>query len=126
MKASFIRFKWLAILVLTFVTVCVLGFLIRIYERPYFSSVGRLDFNTLGSSIYMVMITVLTVGYGDMYPCTVIGRALMVFGIICGIFIVSLLVVLLQRNILLDENKKDALMTVTRRKAASSCIRTAM
>ena len=45
---------------------------------------------TLGESIYLVLITALTIGYGDIVPSTVIGKTAVVFAGLVGILFTGL------------------------------------
>lgn len=53
---------------------------------------------------WMTMVTMTTMGYGDFYPHTVLGR---IIGVICGLwgaFIVSVIVVVLTKTLALDRS----------------------
>lgn len=47
-------------------------------------------FNSIGTSIYYTIVTMTTVGYGDIYPTSVGGRALANLGCITGILVLCL------------------------------------
>ena len=66
------------------------------------------------------------VGYGGMFPSTTPGRSIMVFCALTGAFILSMLIALVHEWIELDENKKEALITVTKRTKAIRVIRSAL
>lgn len=55
-----------------------------------------------------------TVGYGDFFPRTMIGRIIDVGLIIWGIFIVSLMVVVLTNTLNMDLSEKRALTVLNR------------
>jgi len=99
---------------------------VRIYERPYYQTVGALDFSTLNSSIWCVIITMSSVGYGATYPSTVPGRFLMLFCTMVGAFLLSLLVSLIAVGLMLEENKKEALAEVAEKKRAGAVIAAAL
>ena len=46
----------------------------------------------IGSAIWMVIITVTTVGYGDIFPCTVPGQCVTVMIAISGSLLMALIV----------------------------------
>lgn len=52
----------------------------------------------------MTIVTMTTVGFGDLYPRTVIGRCIDVLLIIWGTFIVSLMVVVITNTLNMDQN----------------------
>jgi hypothetical protein len=55
-----------------------------------------------------------TVGYGDFFPRTLIGRLIDVILVIWGIFIVSLMVVVLTNALDMDANESRALIVLNR------------
>ncbi|CAN5951115.1 unnamed protein product [Sphagnum jensenii] len=55
-----------------------------------------------------------TLGYGDFYPRTLLGRIVDVILIIWGIFIVSLMVVVLTNTLNMDLSEKRALTVLNR------------
>lgn len=54
-----------------------------------------------------------TVGYGDMFPCTSCGRIVCIILVIWGIFIVSIMVVVLTNTFQMDQSKSNCLFRVT-------------
>jgi voltage-gated potassium channel Kch len=76
------------------VSTLVLAFILRVFELPYeqnaeISSVLLRDF---GSAIWLSVITMTTVGYGDICPKTTGGRFTAMFIAIWGSFVISLLI----------------------------------
>lgn len=55
------------------------------------------------NSMWMVIVTMTTVGYGDYFPQTVLGRVIMFMVCIWGIFIISLMVIALNNILSLNE-----------------------
>lgn len=72
-----------------------LGFALRVFERPFWAAKGRLEFEYLTNSLWLVFITMLTIGYGDYVPMTTAGRIILVISGLWGTFIISLVVVCL-------------------------------
>mmetsp|Transcript_8150 Transcript_8150/g.709 ORF Transcript_8150/g.709 Transcript_8150/m.709 type:complete len:100 (+) Transcript_8150:212-511(+) len=84
------------------------AFSIRICERPINILLGEdngMDFESIENSLWMVIITMTTVGYGDFYPRTFFGRILDIIIAIWGIFIVSMMVVVLSSTLELDSSE---------------------
>ena len=75
-------------------TVFVLAYVLRIFEMPYYRSHDEFDseFDNFFNSAYLVLITITTVGYGDFFPKTIMGKILAVFIAIFGAFLISMLV----------------------------------
>ena len=55
-----------------------------------------------------------TVGYGDYFPRTLIGRSIDVILVIWGIFIVSLMVIVLTNALNMDSSESRALIVLNR------------
>lgn len=69
----------------------------RIAELPYYLSQAKIEANNLCMSQYMwmVMITMSTVGYGDIYPITVLGKFICFALCLWGMFLMSIVVIIL-------------------------------
>lgn len=61
----------------------VYGCLLYVVEGP------EHGFNTIPESIYWAIVTVTTVGYGDLVPMTAIGRAIAALGMLTGYAIIA-------------------------------------
>lgn len=76
-------------------SVFTLGHMIRLLERTFEHSSGS-DWNNLSTSLWYIMITMTTVGYGDYYTHTTFGRIVAILVMIWGAFINSLILVAMQ------------------------------
>ena len=65
-----------------------------------------MNFGYFFNSIWCVVITMTTIGYGDFFPRTLFGRILDIIIAIWGIFIVSMAVVVLNNMLLSNNNLK--------------------
>lgn len=74
------------------VSTLVLSLALQTYEKNFHSLNSSLDYSYLWNSMWLVMLTMTTVGYGEFYPKTHIGRLILVFATVWGIFIVSLMI----------------------------------
>ena len=61
-----------------------------------------------------------TVGYGDYFPRTLIGRIINTLLVVWGIFIVSLMVVLLTNTLNMDSSESRALIVLNRLSAKNT------
>ena len=76
------------------VSVLVLAFLLRVFELPFVQA-NVLNTTTLDNyfnAIWLTVITISTVGYGDLYPHTTMGRCIVIFAAIYGSFLLSVVV----------------------------------
>ena len=64
--------------------------------------------------MWLTIITMTTVGYGDFYPRTIFGRVIDVILVVWGTFIVSLMVVVLTNTLNMDQSEKRALIVLNR------------
>jgi voltage-gated potassium channel len=75
------------------VSVFLIAYLLRIYEIVYYRAIGYMDFEQFYQSIWAVVITMGTVGFGDVVPVSHVGRLLMIFTTIWGTFLFTLVIV---------------------------------
>jgi len=66
------------------------------------------------NGIWNIIVAITTVGYGDFFPKSHIGRVILVFAVIIGTVIISLTVVALNGIISFDENEMQAFDIVNR------------
>lgn len=88
--------KAMAVTFLFVFSVMVLAFIMRIFELPYehnskIKSSAMIDF---GSAIWLAVITMTTVGYGDICPKTVGGQITAMIIALWGAFVISLLIMI--------------------------------
>ena len=94
---------------ITFGSIIVLAYLLRIFEKPYWDAIGKLDFQDFFTSIWCVIISMTTVGYGDFYPGTNFGRFIIIFTAFWGTFLISLLILIASDVFELTINEQKAL-----------------
>ena len=79
-------------------TVVCLSFLIGIFERPYyqfnFPDTPFQQFSDFSSCAWYMVITMTSVGYGDMVAVTPIGRGITICATILGALYLALMVAL--------------------------------
>lgn len=74
---------------------------------------GRLDFDDYPDAIYFTIITMTSVGYGDMLPNTYVGRGIALCMAIFGAFLLGLVVNVIAYLFDLEKNKKKVLCSIT-------------
>lgn len=95
-KAEFASRPYFMIAFTMVVMIAVFGVAIAFLERPYeapFPYSSKLDFEYESNGMWLVIITMSTVGYGDGYPSTHIGRIVTTLACVFGMVLFSLIVV---------------------------------
>jgi len=100
------------VLYIFFGTILFFAYVVRIFEVPYYREIGNPVFDNYFNSIWFTVITLTTIGYGDIYPCTHLGRIVTIILAFWGALLLSLLVVTVSNVFLLDTNQKIALRHV--------------
>lgn len=81
-------------------SVLIFAYLIRIFELPYVYLGDDIESNNLLSSyfnaIWLVIVTITTVGYGDISPNTQPGKIIAILAALWGSILISLIVVTIQ------------------------------
>lgn len=79
--------KTIALLVLLYIYISAL--LIYNVEPHINPSTGQETFNTFFDAVYWSVVTLTTVGYGDIYPVTILGRVISICSMIFGVGIIA-------------------------------------
>jgi hypothetical protein len=99
--------------------VLMFGTLLRIFERPM---LAFQDFDSLENSCWNIIITMTTVGYGDTFPASILGRTMVVFSIFWGGIILSLTFVTVGSVLQLKENERKAYNAIVMGREAACAI----
>ena len=111
--------KTLETLILITLLVCLtLSYMLKIIEGPVYNLLGNED-NTNNFSQYLncfwnVLVTMTTVGYGDYYPVSILGRFVGFIIAISGTIIVALNINFFQSTTELNDNEKRTLDFIQR------------
>lgn len=97
---------------------------IRMCELPLSIRLDSETFESYITTMWMIMITMTTVGYGDYYPRTLFGRILCFCLCIWGIFLMSLIVVILFQSLELSYEEKQALIIFNKLEAKKPLAKT--
>lgn len=79
-------------------TIFVFGNSVRICEAPLDRIDGETMLHNYANSVWEVIITMTTVGFGDMFPRTIFGRIFMILCALNGVVIVSIMVLTVMNN----------------------------
>jgi len=88
-----------------FLSAFISAYMLRIFERPL-SEISEQNFNSFYTSFWNAIITMTTVGYGDVYPKSFFGRILGIILCIWGMILVSLFVVTVSEQLELTQLQK--------------------
>jgi Ion channel/Calcium-activated SK potassium channel len=93
-RATLVEKPFHVLVPLILVSVVIFSVAVRIFERGYLTTVNSSqDYSYIWNSMWLVMLTMTTVGYGDYFPRTHLGRFTLVIACFWGIFIISLMIV---------------------------------
>eukprot|EP00741_Cyanophora_paradoxa_P019974 tig00021179_g19278.t1 len=111
------------LLTLFFLTVLVCAYLTWIFERWIPAAVdGESELADFWSCLYLTLITVYTVGYGDVSPVTPLGRAMAVIDSALGTVLTAILVAVISQELMLS-GSENLVMAYLERSKYKSAIR---
>ena len=113
LRALFIE-KTLTMLLYCSIIICImLSYMLKILNQPL--EITRTNnFKNFGNCFWYVLVTMTTVGYGDIYPETTMERIIGYAIAISGTVVVALIVSFFQEQITLENNEKNTLEFVER------------
>ena len=88
-------------------TILILAYLMRIFELPFYrhSWIDDSIFDNYFISVWLIIITITTVGYGDLAPHTYQGKCIAIVTALIGAFLISLLVLAVNSVFELTKNQ---------------------
>lgn len=100
------------LLISLIISVFIFAFIIRVAETPYLlanydENAYHLEYITF---LWLTFITMSTVGYGDVYPVTSLGRFLTFILCIWGLFLMSIIVIILFQSLELSYEEQMSLL----------------
>lgn len=98
LKAIFKEKPYLTLSICMVLSIAIFGMGTRTFERPYELDDDDgvdLDYDYIWNAMWLIVLTMTTVGYGDFYPQTHMGRLVVVVACFWGVFLVSMMVVTL-------------------------------
>ena len=109
------------------ISLATLAYVLRLLEREYFRQLepdfSNILFDSYLTSVWCVIITMTTVGYGDVFAVSNFGRFISILNALWGAFIISLLVSSIGIIFELNDNQKRAISQITNSKHASKSIK---
>jgi hypothetical protein len=99
----------------------VLATLVRVFERPFMECTG-LDFEPYYNALWLSMMTLTTINYADFYPSTHLGRLVAQGAGIWGLFLISMMVLIMTRSFTMTWNQQSALFHVNKTRSAAKVV----
>lgn len=90
--------------------------MLKIAEKPVMTVLppGSNDFDDIINCIWLIIITMTTVGYGDYFPRTLLGRGLITITAIWGNFLLSMLVITLMNTVAMEKPEEKSQLVINR------------
>ena len=89
------------------------SYLLRVFESELDIFSGN-DFDSMWNSIWCLLISMATVGFGDLYPSTFLGRIVGISGCICGVFLISMSIITITHVFVLDGSERNIYLLLKR------------
>jgi hypothetical protein len=111
------------ILFLFILSILFFSSLLRIFEVPYFKNAQHVnDLEGFFDNIWLVVMTVTTVGYGDVHPHTIPGKIICIMAALWGATMISLLVLATSSFFELKGNQLKAMKHIDLTRQAANTI----
>jgi len=111
-------------------SVGLLSFILRVFELPYEQNAEKgihsSDLTDFCSALWLTVITMTTVGYGDIYPQTAGGQVTGIIIALWGAFVISLLIMVTADVFAFNPKEKQAVLYIKRSRSAAKSIRHAL
>ena len=107
MKGMFKEYPNMSLGITTLISALMSAQMLRIYERPLSDVSGHI-FDKYATAIWNIIVTMSTVGYGDVYPKTRFGRLLGAVICVWGVVVESMMVVTLSEGLEFSSPQKNS------------------
>ena len=109
-RCLIINDPYIFLIIVTTVIVLTIAFSFRIIEGPLILlDNDGLDLSTISNCIWLTLVTMTTVGYGDYYPKTNIGRIFAITGAFIGTILMSFIVVAMSNSLKFTYNQSNVI-----------------
>lgn len=102
-------------------SIFVLAYTLRVFEIPYYHALQEKVFDDYFTAIWVIVITMTTVGFGDVVAYSHFGRLIVMITAFWGTFLISLLIVSVSKIFELTRKQRKAMhhLFLTRKAARS-------
>ena len=132
LKAELKNRPYTMLTIATAIALAILAFAVRTFEygivepeNTYVNIKGDNDLQELQNCFWLIIVTMITVGYGDMFPKSHFGRFIVIIAAIIGMLLVSLIVVSLAVLTEFTDEEKKAYNVIKKIQADSSAFQKA-
>lgn len=81
----------------TFITITIstfmLAYFLRVFEIEYYRQLKMVDFDSYFQAVWVIVVSITTVGFGDLVPYSYMGRIIIMISAFWGAFLISLMIV---------------------------------
>ena len=106
-------------LTIIFVLTCIcFGFSLRVFELHYWETKQEIlqDWTYEWNAVWCIFVSMTTVGYGDFFPKTHLGRIIVIIACIVGTYFVSMMMVFMTQKSILNDTEFKSYKLVARLK----------
>ncbi len=115
LKAEFKDKPYTTVGLLMIVSILIFGYILRNVEVCFMKDIPFdkfQDWRFIWNGFWCIIVTILTVGYGDYYPRTSLGRVIAVVACLWGTFLVSMMVVSLTLSVEFSSQEEQAYIEI--------------
>ena len=116
LKAYHKKYPLYSLFILFIATIYIFGLLLRYFEIYYWEGATqyRQLWNYRWNSFWCVFISMTTVAFGDLFPKTYIGRIIIIFATIIGIYFIFMTMTLISQKSILSDTELKAYKLINR------------
>ena len=116
LKAYHKKYPLYTLLILFIATIYIFGLLLRYFEIYYWEGATqyRQLWNYRWNSFWCVFISMTTVAFGDLFPKTYIGRIIIIFATVIGIYFIFMTMTLISQKSILSDTELKAYKLINR------------
>lgn len=121
-KAELKENPYTIIILLLGISIIFFGYALRNVEIVFMQNVLESDFQdwrNIWNGFWCILISILTVGYGDYYPTTMVGRAIALIAFLWGTFLISLIVVSMTFSVEFSSQQEKSFNEIKKQKVKS-------
>jgi len=110
-KSEFKECPFFLVSIILLISICIFGYSLRCSEMffMYYASESTYNMNwkDFWNGLWCIIITMTTVGFGDFYPISILGRVIVVIACFWGTFLISMMVAAL--TFIVEFNSQEAI-----------------